>query len=69
MATKPITKFADKIVKIGESFTVHMYDNGFMIEGNGRDKKGEYITSKILCNTLDDLLILVREAGEMERDS
>lgn len=69
MATKNITKLTDKLSKIGETFSINIYDNGFLIDANGRDKKGDYLNAKILCNTLDDLLTLVREACEMERDS
>jgi 7,8-dihydro-6-hydroxymethylpterin-pyrophosphokinase len=69
MATaKTVTKLNDKLTKINESFTINMYDNGYMVEAGGRNKKGDYVNAKILCNTLDEMLALVREAGEMERD-
>jgi hypothetical protein len=45
-----------------------MYDNGFMVEAGGRNKKGDYVNAKILCNTLDEVVSLVREACEMDRD-
>jgi hypothetical protein len=70
MATKAtVSKISDKLIKINESYTVYRYDNGFMIEAGGRNKKGDYVTAKILCNTLDEVLILVKEAGEMDLDS
>ena len=69
MATKTtVSKISDKLIKINESYTVYRYDNGFMIEAGGRNKKGDYVTAKILCNTLDEVLILVKEAGEMDLD-
>jgi hypothetical protein len=69
MATaKSVNKLSDKLTKVNESFTVNMYDNGFMVEVGGRNKKGDYVNAKILCNTLDEALALVREAGEMDRD-
>ena len=69
MATKAtVSKISDKLIKINESYTVYRYDNGFMIEAGGRNKKGDYVTAKILCNTLDEVLILVKEAGEMDLD-
>jgi hypothetical protein len=69
MATKAtVSKISDKLTKINESYTVYRYDNGFMIEAGGRNKKGDYVTAKILCNTLDEVLILVKEAGEMDLD-
>lgn len=68
MAIKTVTKLSDKLTKVNESFTVNMYDNGFMVEAGGRNKKGDYVNAKILCNTLDEVVSLVREAGEMDRD-
>ena len=69
MATKTtVSKISDKLIKINESYTVYRYDNGFMVEAGGRNKKGDYVTAKILCNTLDEVLALVKEAGEMDLD-
>jgi hypothetical protein len=69
MATaKTVNKLGDKLTKINESYTVNRYDNGFMVEASGRNKKGDYVTAKILCNTLDEVLALVKEAGEMDLD-
>ena len=69
MATaKTVSKISDKLVKVNDNFTVHMYDNGFMVEAGGRNKKGDYVNAKILCNNLDEVVLLVREACEMERD-
>ena len=69
MATKTtVSKISDKLTKINESYTVYRYDNGFMVEAGGRNKKGDYVTAKILCNTLDEVLILAKEAGEMDLD-
>ena len=69
MVTKTVNKLGDKLTKVNESFTINMYDNGFMVEVGGRNKKGDYVNAKILCNTLDEMLALVKEAGEMDRDS
>jgi hypothetical protein len=69
MATnKTVSKLGDKLTKVNESFTVNMYDNGFMVEAGGRNKKGDYVSAKIMCTTVDDVLSLVREACEMDRD-
>jgi len=68
MATKNVSKLGDKLTKVNESFTINMYDNGFMVDASGRNKKGDYVNAKILCNTLDEVLNIVREACEMDRD-
>jgi len=69
MAIKTIQKLSDKLAKINESYTVNMYDNGYMIEASGRNKKGDYVTAKIMCTSIDEVVELVREAGEMDKDN
>ena len=70
MATiKLVSNLGDKLVKVNESFTVNMYDNGFMIEVGGRNKKGDYTNAKIMCSNVDQLQALVAEACSMERDT
>ena len=64
-----VKKLSDKLVKVNENFTINMYDNGFMIEVSGRDDENEWKTAKIMVTTVDELVALVREAAEMERDS
>jgi DNA/RNA endonuclease YhcR with UshA esterase domain len=68
MATKKISKIADKLDKVNESFTVNMYDNGYMIEISGRKSEDDWGTAKIMVNTIDELVELIKEASEMERD-
>ncbi len=60
---------SDKLNKVSDSFTVNMYDNGFMIEISGRDFDNEWKTSKILCQNLEQVIALVSEITTMERDS
>jgi hypothetical protein len=70
MATaKQVNNLGDKLVKVNDSFTVNMYDNGFMIEVGGRNKKGDYTNAKIMCANIEQLAALVQEACTMERDS
>ena len=59
----------NKLSKVNESITINRYDNGFMVEASGRNKKGDYVTAKVLCNTLDEVVGLVREACEMDLDN
>ena len=68
MAKKSINKIGEKLAKVNESFTVNMYDNGFMFEIGGRTKDGDYKTVKIMVSELAQLAALVQEATEMEKD-
>ena len=62
-----VNRLSDKLVKVNENFTINMYDNGYMIEVGGRDDEDNWKTSKIIVDTVDELLVLVREATEIER--
>ena len=59
---------ADKLTKVNESFTINMYDNGYMVEVGGRDAEDEWKTSKIICATLDEVIAIVRKVAEMPRN-
>jgi hypothetical protein len=62
-----VKKLSDKLVKVNENFSINMYDNGYMIEVSGRDDEDNWKTSKIIVDTVEELLVLVREATELER--
>ena len=55
-----------KLVKVNDSFSVYRYDNGWMVEVSGQDKKEDWKTAKIMCNTEDDLVALIKEYNSME---
>lgn len=61
-------KISDKIEKVSEQFTIYRYDNGFVIEVNGRDSNDDYKTAKILVQDVDQLLALVKEAVTLKLD-
>jgi hypothetical protein len=50
-----------KLVKVNDSFTVNRYDNGWMVEIGGRNKKDDWANTKTLCNTEAELVDLVKE--------
>ena len=61
-------KLSSKLEKVNDSFTVNMYDNGFMFEISGRNEDEDWATAKIICNDINELVELIKEAGEMPRD-
>jgi hypothetical protein len=61
-------KLSDKLKKCGDSLTVNLYDNGFMIEVSGRDSDDDWKTAKIMCPTLDEVYAVIKEAASMTRD-
>lgn len=56
-------KLSDKLAKVGDSLTVNMYDNGYMVEVSGRDSDDDWKTAKILCSTLEDVYAVIKEAA------
>ena len=64
---KTVSKISDKLTKVSESFTVNMYDNGYMIEVGGQDANDDWKTAKITVMELDSLIALIKEAASMER--
>jgi len=61
-------KLDDKLAKVNDSFSVNMYDNGFMFEISGRDHNEDWSTAKVVCNNLEELISLIKEAADLPRD-
>lgn len=60
-------KVSDKLAKVQETISVHLYDNGFLFELAGVDANEDWKTSKILCDSLDEVFELITEASKMKR--
>jgi hypothetical protein len=60
---------SDKLSKVSDSYTVNMYDNGFMVEISGRNEDNDWATAKILCNDLNSVVEVVKEIATMTRDN
>ncbi len=58
-----------KLAKVNESITINRYDNGWIIEIGGRDKKEEWKTTKTMCNTEDELIAVIKEWNSMDLDN
>ena len=58
-----------KLTKVNESLTVNRYDNGWMVEVGGRDSDGEWKNCKIVCNTEEEVLAVVKEYNTMDLDN
>ena len=58
-----------KLAKVNESITINRYDNAWMVEVGGRDKKEEWKNSKTVCNTEEELIALIKEYNAMDLDN
>jgi hypothetical protein len=63
-----VKKISDKLNKVNDSFTINMYDNGFMMEIGGRDHEDNWTQAKIMVTSLEELNALMKEASEMDRE-
>ena len=63
-----MAKKISKLSKVNESITIYRYDNGWMVEVGGRTSDNDYKTSKIMCNTEDDAIAVIKEWNSMELD-
>ena len=61
-------KIVDKLAKVNEEMTIKMVDNGFVFEINGRGHDEDWKGAKIIVNTVDELVTLIKEAVELPRD-
>jgi hypothetical protein len=59
----------NKLAKVNENISINRYDNGWMVEVGGRDKKEEWKTAKIMCNTEEELIAVVKEWNSMDLDN
>lgn len=61
-------KIEEKLEKVNDNFSIYMYDNGFMLEIGGRDSDGEWATAKIICKDITELISLINQVVDCERD-
>jgi hypothetical protein len=55
------------LTKVSDDFTINMYDNGFMVEATGYDEDKNWVTTKYVCKTDEELLNYVKALILMER--
>lgn len=63
-----MAKISDKLNKVNESFTINMYDNGYMVEVSGQNYDENWSSTKIICSDIDQVIELVKEASQMPRN-
>jgi hypothetical protein len=58
-----------KLDKVNESITINRYDNGWMVEVGGRNDESDWTHCKIVCNSEEEVLDVVKEWNTMDLDS
>ena len=57
-----------KLAKVSESITINRYDNGWMVEIGGRNKKDDWANTKTLCNTEEEVITILKEWNTLPLD-
>jgi hypothetical protein len=57
-----------KLTKVNENISINRYDNGWMVEIGGRNKKEDWATTKTLCNSEQEVLDLIKEWNTLPLD-
>ena len=68
MASKKQFSLDDKLKQVSESFTVYMYDNGYMLEISGKNNDDDWKNAKVICNTLEELMALIGKIDKFPRE-
>jgi hypothetical protein len=58
-----------KLDKVNESITINRYDNGWMVEVGGRNDESDWKNCKIVCNSEEEVLNVVKEWNTMDLDN
>lgn len=61
-----MAKVSEKLRKVDDSVTINFYDNGYMVDVSGRDFNDDYSSSKIICESLEQVYKLLDEISTME---
>lgn len=56
----------NKLAKVNDSITLNRYDNGWMVEVGGRDEDSDWKNCKVLINTEEELIALIKEYNSMD---
>ena len=60
---------SDKFSKVNENFSITRCENGFFVEISGKDLDNDWKSSKVICNTEEDLITVIKQINALELDN
>lgn len=57
----------DSMTKREENFTVTICYNGYLFEATGRDDKDDWTSTKVVCNTFNDLINTIQKYEALQK--
>ena len=67
MAKAASWKLKDTYCSMGDLLTITVCVNGYMVEINGRDSTHDWVVSKIICNSMQEVVDLINEISSMPK--
>jgi hypothetical protein len=58
-------KLSNTMARVNESICVTRCFNGYTIEFSGQNIEAHFVNMKIVCNSLDDVIVLLKEFDTM----
>ena len=58
-----------KLSKVSENFSITRCDNGFMVDISGKDLENDWKSLKLICNTEEDLLTVIKQINTLDLDN
>lgn len=59
-------KLSDKMKAVDSNISVTRYDNGWTIEVGGTNSEGNWVTSKLICPTEEELFDIIKEWNSLK---
>lgn len=60
-------QIANAFSKVSENYTVTMCLNGYVIEVNGQDAAGEWVTNRLVVTKMDELIDAIKDLAQVPR--
>ena len=65
--SKANVEFLKRATKVSDNFSITLCENGFVVDVSGSDSNDDWINSKIVFNSLEDLMDFIKETTKLEK--
>jgi hypothetical protein len=65
--SKANVEFLKRATKVSDNFSITLCENGFVVDVSGSDSNDDWINSKIVFNSLEDLMAFIKETTKLEK--
>jgi hypothetical protein len=65
--SKTTVEFLKRATKVSDNFSITLCENGFVVDVSGSDSNDDWINSKIVFNSLEDLMSFIKDISKLEK--